>query len=599
MSASKRKSKIITGIGVAPGVAIGKAFHVDNDEVPIVSYQLEHESQVEREIDRFKRAVKETERDLEKIKKNLPGEFQDHASILDTYLMILKDRMIFNETVDTIKRQKINAEWALNQAIRKASKVFETIDDDYIRSRISDIRYVGDRVFRHLAGMGTPKVNCNKERVIIVAHDLSPADAAQIQLEKVMGFVTDLGGSTSHTSIIARSLNIPAVVGLGNITDQATNGDIIIVDGIEGKVIIDPDEETIARYYEKQNEYENYTKTIIRSAHEKAVTLDGYKIKVEANIEMLEEIVAVFDNGAEGIGLYRTEFLYMNRDDVPSEDELFNTYSELAELIAPKTVNIRTLDLGADKFVLTSRKLREELNPALGLRSIRLCLKEEDLFFTQLRAILRASALYGNIRIIFPMISGMEELLQAKAILNRARESLEKERVKFDKNIPLGLMMEVPAAVAIADMLAREVDFFSIGTNDLIQYTLAIDRVSEHVAHLYEPLHPAVLRSIKQIVDAGHRNGIPVSICGEMAGEPFYLPILLGFGLNSLSMTPRAIPRIKNMIRNIKLSEAREFTQKALNLPSAEDITSYLQDLMDRKFSNIFAFLNPPAPIFS
>ncbi len=599
MPGTKRKCKSITGIGVAPGIAIGKAFHVDNDEIPIVTYRLERESQVKEEIERFKSAVKQTEGDLEAIKKNLPKEFRDHASILDTYLMILKDHMIYNETIETIKKQKINAEWALKQAILTTGRVFESIDDDYIRSRISDIRYVGDRIFRHLAGMGTPKVNCNKERVIIVAHDLSPADAAQIQLEKVMAFVTDLGGSTSHTSIIARSLNIPAVVGLKNVTDQASNGDIMIVDGIEGKVIIDPDEDTIARYYEKQSEYENYIKTIIRSAHERAETLDGHKIKVEANIEMLEEIVAVFDNGAEGIGLYRTEFLYMNRDDVPSEDELFNTYSELAELIAPKTVNIRTLDLGADKFLLTSGKLREESNPALGLRSIRLCLKEEELFFTQLRAILRASSAYRNIRIIFPMISGMEELLQAKAILSRAKKSLERDGIDFDENIPLGLMMEVPAAVAIADMLAREVDFFSIGTNDLIQYTLAIDRVSEHVAHLYEPLHPAVLRSIKQIVDAGHRNGIPVSICGEMAGEPFYLPILLGFGLNSLSMTPGAIPRIKNMIRNIKLSEAREFTQKALELTTAEDIISYLQDLMDKRFSNIFAFLNPPAPIFS
>ncbi|HEC31152.1 MAG TPA: phosphoenolpyruvate--protein phosphotransferase, partial [Deltaproteobacteria bacterium] len=298
-------------------------------------------------------------------------------------------------------------------------------------------------------------------------------------------------------------------------------------------------------------------------------------------------------------GLYRTEFLYMNRDDVPSEEELFTTYSELAELIAPRYVNIRTLDLGADKFLLTSRRLREESNPALGLRSIRLCLREEELFFTQLRAILRASAAYRNVRIIFPMISGMEELLQAKAILDGAKESLEQDGIDFDRNISLGLMMEVPAAVAIADLLAREVDFFSIGTNDLIQYTLAIDRVSEHVAHLYEPLHPAVLRSIKQIVDAGQRNGIPVSICGEMAGEPFYLPILLGFGLNSLSMTPRAIPRIKNMIRNISLSEAKGFTEKALSLSTAEDIIAYLQDLMDKRFSNIFAFLNPPAPIFS
>ncbi len=599
MAGKERKSKVIKGIRVAPGIAIGKAFHVDNDEVPIVSYGLKHDSQVEKEIKRFERAVNETERDLEKIKDNLPSEFRDHASILDTYLMILKDRMIYKQTIKIIQEKKINAEWALKQAIRRAGKVFEKIDDDYIRNRISDIRYVGDRIFRHLAGMGPLQVKCNSERVVIVAHDLSPADAAQIQLEKIMAFVTDLGGSTSHTSIIARSLNIPAVVGLGNVTDEVNNGEILIVDGLEGQVIIDPDEETIARYYEKQDEYESYTKTIIRSAHEKAVTLDGHKIRVEANIEMLEEIVAVFDNGAEGIGLYRTEFLYMNRDDIPSEEELFTTYSELAELIAPRPVNIRTLDLGADKFLLISGRRREESNPALGLRSIRLCLKEEELFFTQLRAILRASAAYKNVRIIFPMISGMEELLQAKAILCRAMESLERDGLDFDRNIPLGLMMEVPAAVAIADLLAKEVDFFSIGTNDLIQYTLAIDRVSEYVAHLYEPLHPAVLRSIKQIVDAGVRNGIPVSICGEMAGEPFYLPILLGFGLDSLSMTPRAIPRIKNMIRNIRLSEAREFTDTALNLGTAEDIIRYLQELMDKRFSSIFAFLDPPAPIFS
>lgn len=598
MAHKKRKKKVLNGIGVAPGIAIGKVFRVNQDEIPIIRRYL-NKSQIYAEIDRFKDAVARTEADFEKLKENIQKEFKDIASILDAYTMILKDHMLFGETIDIIKEKRINAEWALKQAVSKADQIFKMIDDEYIQSRMSDIHYTSKRVLQHLAGRGSTEVSCNKERVIIVAHDLSPADAALIQLEKTMALITDLGGSTSHTSIIARSLNIPAVVGLGNITSEATNGDIVIVDGISGKVIIDPEDETIASYSDRQYNYEKYANAIARFAHKEAKTSDGYKIKVEANIEMLEEVVAVFDNGAEGIGLYRTEFIYMNRDDLPSEDELTVIYRDLTELVTPKTVTIRTLDLGSDKFFRSSADKIKEINPALGLRSIRLCLKEKDVFLTQLRAILKASADYRNLKIIFPMVSGVEELFQAKAMLQEAKESLLREGSPFDENIPVGVMIEVPAAVAVADLLATEVDFFSIGTNDLIQYTLAIDRSSEYVTHLYEPLHPAILRSIKQVVNAGHRNNIPVSICGEMAGEPFYLPILLGYDLYSLSMTPRSIPKIKNMIRNITMSESRSYLETVLNLSTGEEVFSYLQDVINRRFPEFFSFMKTPAPLFS
>jgi phosphotransferase system enzyme I (PtsI) len=578
---------ILKGIGVSPGVAIGKAFRVDRDRVSLVYYYLPSPAQTEKEKNRFDAAVDKAEADLKEIKSKIADEFPEHSFILDTHIYMLRDRMLYNETIRLIEEQGINAEWALRQAVENAQLIFEKIEDEYIRSRISDVDYVAERVLENLTGQNRRSVAGIKERVIIVAQDLSPADTLQLQVEKTLGFVTDMGGKTSHTAIITRSLDIPAVVGLENVYQAVRSGELMVVDGYAGKAIIDPDEELLNYYYERQYQLENYRKEVARCAELPAETEDGYTIKIQANIELLEEVVAVIDNGAEGVGLYRTEYLYLNLDNPPDEETLFWDYREVAEIIYPEMVTIRTLDLGADKV---PSRMREwgETNPALGLRSIRLCLQEDELFRTQLRAILRVSGITKNVRIMFPMISGLGELHAAKDILNQVKQSLTQESIEVDPDLQVGIMIEVPSAVAVADLLANEVDFFSIGTNDLVQYALAIDRVNENVAHLYEPLHPAILRMVKQAADAGRFAGIPVSLCGELAAEPLYAPILLGFELDSLSMNPMAVPRVKKIIRNANLEESKEHLKEVLQLSTASKVNEYLCNLAWRRFREDF-----------
>ena len=578
---------ILKGIGVSPGVAIGKAYRVDRDRVSLVYYYLPSPAQTEKEKKRFDAAVDKAEADLKEIKSKIAGEFPEHGFILDTHIHMLRDRMIYDETIRLIEEQGINAEWALRQAVENAQLIFAQIEDEYIRSRISDVDYVAERVLENLTGQNRRSVAGIKERVIIVAQDLSPADTLQLQVEKTLGFVTDMGGKTSHTAIITRSLDIPAVVGLENVYQAVRSGELMVVDGYAGKVIIDPDEELLNHYYERQYQLENYRKEVARCAELPAETEDGYTIKIQANIELLEEVVAVIDNGAEGVGLYRTEYLYLNLDDPPDEETLFWDYREVAEIIYPEMVTIRTLDLGADK-VPTRMREWGETNPALGLRSIRLCLQEDELFRTQLRAILRVSGITKNVRIMFPMISGLGELHAAKDILNQVKQSLIQESIEIDQDLQVGIMIEVPSAVAVADLLANEVDFFSIGTNDLVQYALAIDRVNENVAHLYEPLHPAILRMVKQAADAGRFAGIPVSLCGELAAEPLYAPILLGFELDSLSMNPMAVPRVKKIIRNANLEESKVYLKEVLQLSTASKVNEYLCNLAWKRFREDF-----------
>ncbi|HYA01900.1 MAG TPA: phosphoenolpyruvate--protein phosphotransferase [Syntrophobacteria bacterium] len=579
--------KVLNGVGVTAGIAIGKAYQVDRGKVPVVCYSLPSTAEVEQEIQRFQVAVDKAEADLREIKAKMAGEFSEHAYILDTHLLILRDRMLLDETTRVIRERQVNAEWALKQAMEQAQRLFARIDDEYIRSRISDVDYVAARVLRNLTGKAPASIAGSKERVIIVAEDLSPADTIQLQIEKTLAFVTDMGGKTSHTAIIARSLDIPAVVGLERITEEVRSGDLLVVDGMAGKVIVDPDEDLLNHYYERQYQVESYRKEVARCAKLPAETEDGYHVKVEANIELLEEVVAVLDNGAEGVGLYRTEYLYLNRETPPDEEALYWTYREVAEILYPETVTIRTLDLGPDKFSFHTQRARES-NPALGLRAIRLCLREEDLFRTQLRAILRASGATKNVRVMFPMISGVSEFRAARRMLQEVKESLVRQGIKVDDKLKIGVMIEVPSAVAVADQLAREVDFFSIGTNDLVQYALAIDRVNEHVAHLYEPLHPAILRMIKQVVDAGHRAGIPTSLCGEMAGEALYIPILLGLELDSLSMNPLAIPRVKKIIRSASLEECKIYLREVFDLPTAGEINDSLREIAWRRFREDF-----------
>jgi phosphotransferase system enzyme I (PtsI) len=578
---------VLKGIGVAPGIAIGKAYRVDRNKVSLVYYYLPSPDQTKREKDRFHTAVDKAEADLKKLRAKMAGEFPEHAYIIDTHIHILRDRMLYDETIRIIDEQEINAEWALRQALENAQQIFTKIDDEYIRSRFSDVDFVAERVLQNLTGQNKQSVAGIRERVIVVAQDLSPADTIQLQVEKTLGIVTDMGGKTSHTAIITRSLDIPTVVGLEKVYQEVRSGELMVVDGHAGKVIIDPDEELLNYYYERQYQLERYRKEVVRCAELPAETEDGYHIKIQANIELLEEVVAVIDNGAEGVGLYRTEYLYLNLDQPPAEETLFWDYREVAEIIYPEMLTIRTLDLGADKLTTRIRGLGET-NPALGLRSIRLCLQEDETFRTQLRAILRVSGITKNIKIMFPMISGVGELRAAKTILEEVKQSLVQESIEFDENLQVGIMIEVPSAVAVADLLAREVDFFSIGTNDLVQYALAIDRVNENVAHLYEPLHPAILRMIKQAADAGRQAGISVSLCGELAGEPLYIPILLGFELDSLSMNPLAVPRVKKIIRNASLEESKVFLNEVLNFTTAGQINDYLCDLAWKRFREDF-----------
>lgn len=584
----------LKGFGVSPGIAIGKAFLAEENHIPIPFHTPESDEEIEQECALLREAIERVEQDLERTKQSMPPEFKDHAHILDAHQLILRDPLFFDQTLETIRRERVNAMQALKRSIRRISELFSAMDDDYIRSRASDVRSIGERVLRYLAGQKTSSFDEIRERVVIVARDISPADAAQIQLEKTLGFITDTGGRTSHTAIIARALGIPAIVGAERASKTIRTGDLVIVDGASGRIIVHPTDEHIAFYYELQDALETYLKEITRKAHLPAVTQDGYKIRVEANIELIEEVVTAKDHGAESIGLYRTEFAYLNRQAPPDEEELYQEYKELAELMAPAYVTVRTFDLGAEKLGAWMPPMDQE-NPALGLRGIRLCLQHRTFFKTQLRAILRAGAVARNIRLMLPLISGTGELRQAKAVYEEAKQELRGRRIPFDEAMPLGIMIEVPSAVAVADVLAREVDFFSIGTNDLIQYALGIDRVNPHVAHLYDPLHPGVIRLIRLVVGTAHEAGIPVTICGEMAGEPLYVPLLLGLELDCLSMNPQAIPRVKNLVRRSTLEECRRFARKALSLTTAADIREALQEMVLRVFPEEFKFFDPQA----
>ncbi|MFH0810384.1 MAG: phosphoenolpyruvate--protein phosphotransferase [Pseudomonadota bacterium] len=569
-------------IGVSPGIARGAAYHVERTRVKVFYEYLIDDGRVPAEVRRFQAAADEAEAEMVAVKDVFADEMKDRALIVDAHLMILRDPMIQERTVEAIRQNKINAEWALKLSLDSAKQLFANIQDEYLRSRFSDVEYVVERVLRRLAGKPEEKLVDVGERVIIVAHDLSPADTMQMHMERVAGFVTEVGGRTSHTAIIARSMEIPAVLGLEGACDKIKSGDIVVIDGAAGRVIVNPDQAVLDFYATRRTEYEHHQAQAIRCSHLPAETLDGYRVQTNANIELLEEVTSVLDHGGEGVGLYRTEFLYLNCKELPTEEALFQNFHDVVHLLNPRPVTVRTLDLGGDKFTSCLNVL-EEINPAMGLRAIRLCLKERDIFRVQLRAILRASA-YGSVRILFPMISSLEEIREAMGLLEEVRAELRGRNIPFKENVPVGIMIEVPSTVAIADMLAREVDFFSIGTNDLIQYSLAIDRVNEQVAHLYEPLHPAMLRMVRQVVEAGHEAGIPVAMCGEMAGEPSYVPVLLGLGLDELSMNPLSIPKVKRIIRMAVTDECRDLVAELFKFSTSAEIKEYLQRAVAGRF---------------
>jgi phosphotransferase system enzyme I (PtsI) len=570
--------KTLRGIPASPGIIIGKAHLVDRERTKIIYQYLITDEQLDQEVARFRDAVRLTEEQLTILKDNLPDHVREHAFILDSHLMILKDKKLTDATVHRILEEKINSEWALKKSLQEIQVIFEQIEDEYISSRFSDVEYVTQRIMRNLSGQGRVSLAEIDGRVIIVAHDLSPADTTELNISRVMGFITDVGGQTSHTAILAQSLQIPAVVGLESVTTMVSAGDLLIVDGNTGRVIINPDDNAIIQYQEKQLAYENFKSSVARTSHLPAETVDGYTVTVKANIEFLEEVAAARSYGSEGIGLYRTEFLYLRSRGLPTEEDLFEDYREVAEIMAPDPVNIRTLDLGGDKFA-SELDITREINPALGLRAIRFCLREPLIFKVQLRAILRASR-FGNVRLMLPMISGLQEVLEAKQILQEVMEDLDRKNVEYNRDIQLGIMVEIPSAVAVADVLARHVDFFSIGTNDLIQYGLAIDRVNEHVAFMYQPFHPAILRMIQQVVTAAKDAGIGVALCGEMAGDPLCLPLLLGLNIDELSMNASAIPLVKQTIRTMSLEDAKADLEKAISLNTAKEVREYIFERM-------------------
>ncbi|HEX8043784.1 phosphoenolpyruvate--protein phosphotransferase [Candidatus Deferrimicrobium sp.] len=581
MTEGRVKMRVIKGIPASGGVAIGKGFFL-NRILPRSVRSTVGREQVDEEVAAFQRAVARSREQILLIRDGVADSSSEHHQILSVHLALLEDSMLVEETVRMIRENQFAADWAFNKVLQNLLETFHRIEDPYLRERGHDLRQIGHRVLENLAGRPVDSVAAIRDPVVIVAHDLSPADTAQILKSPVLGFATDVGSRTSHTAITARSLGIPAVVGAEGATEEYRSAGMVIVDGEEGVVVFDPNEETIREYQDRRKAYAQRTRDLAKFARLPTVTRDGKTLLLLANIEFPEEADVALRSGAYGVGLYRTEFLFLNRKDLPTEEEHFETYRKVAEKFVRHPVTIRTFDLGGDKFT-SQLELAEEMNPAMGLRAIRFCLKEKEIFKPQLRAILRAST-YGKVRMMFPMISGVGELREAIAVVDEVRGELRRRRIPYDKEMPIGIMIEIPSAAIVADLLAREAGFFSIGTNDLIQYSLAIDRVNEHVSYLYEPLHPAILRMIRRVVEAGHDAGIPVSMCGEMAGEPFYSYALLGLGLDELSMNAAAIPRVKRILRKSVAYEAKEFAGALLLHATATEIGRALRKKVEDLF---------------
>jgi phosphotransferase system enzyme I (PtsI) len=576
----------LVGIAASPGIAIAKCYLVNRSQVCAIERRIAP-SEIDVEINAFQEAVTNTKGQLVEIKSQAVDQvLSDHLYILDTHLMILEDDMLIGETVNLIRTELINAEGAFNRTLRKLRRAFESIGDEYLRERQSDIDAIGDRVMRNLFGEQRASLVDMEGQVIVVAHDLSPGDTLQMDKSKVIGFITDVGGRTSHTAILARSLGIPAVVGLETVTSIVPNALPLIIDGSSGTVILNPSNETFREYLEKKQQYDYLERELEVFRPLAAETRDGFHLALRGNIDFIDEIAVAREQGAEGIGLFRTEFLFMSGEGPPSEDEQFQIYRQAVEMMAPFPVTIRTLDVGGDKFV-PEFNLDDEANPVMGLRAVRFSLKEVKLFRAQLRAILRASH-YGKVRIMFPMVSGVAEVQACKQFLEKARQELLEEGVPVADDVQIGIMIETPSAVLIADLLAKEVDFFSVGTNDLIQYCLAIDRANEHVAYLYEPMHPAIIRALQRVSAAASEAGIEIGMCGEMAGEQLYCLVLIALGFNELSMNPANISRVKRIMRQVSLQEIKGLLDELMNLPTAAEVTAALEQEMTRKFPEVF-----------
>ncbi len=587
MSSQATPTLNLKGIGASPGVAVGHAFILDRKRVRTPKLRLA-EAEVDPERMRMKTALDLSDRQLSELKDQISKtEGPEHALILEAHRLMLHDPMFVDEVNRLIVEDRINAEWAVRRVARKLKHLFDNIPDEYFRERRSDVEYVADRVVRNLLGQVVDEEVTLPDHAVVVSHDLSPADAALMARSgKVAGFVTDLGGQTSHTAIVARARSTPAVVGAGRASEQISPGDLVAMDGSSGVVLVNPTEDQLALFHETMRRHQELEARALEAKDLPAQSTDGFRMRLVGNIEFPEEIESLLEHGAEGIGLYRTEFMFLDRKTPPTEEEQYKAYRQVLEAMGGKPVTIRTLDLGGDK-VPGKGKHEKEPNPAMGLRAIRYCLANRELFRVQLRALLRASV-HGHLRLMFPLICGMSELREARSELEACRTELGRAGVPIgNKRFPVGIMVETPSAALIADRLAQEADFFSVGTNDLIQYSLAIDRQNRDVAYLYKPLHLSVLRSLKNIVTAAKDAGIPVAMCGEMAGDPMYALVLLALGFDELSMTAGQIPTVKNFVRHASRAEAQQLLETAMGFTTAEEIERFIRTEMDKRVAEL------------
>lgn len=562
-------SKLIKGIAASDGVAIAKAYLLV--EPDLTFDKNEKVTDVEGEVAKFNSAIEASKVELTKIRNNAEVQLgADKAAIFDAHLLVLDDPELIQPIQDKIKNENANAATALTDVTTQFVTIFESMDNEYMKERAADIRDVSKRVLSHILGVELPNPSMIDESVVIVGNDLTPSDTAQLNKEFVQGFATNIGGRTSHSAIMSRSLEIPAIVGTKSITQEVKQGDMIIVDGLNGDVIVNPTEDELIAYQDKRERYFADKKELQKLRDADTVTVDGVHAELAANIGTPNDLPGVIENGAQGIGLYRTEFLYMGRDQMPTEEEQFEAYKEVLEAMGGKRVVVRTLDIGGDKE-LSYLNLPEEMNPFLGYRAIRLCLAQQDIFRPQLRALLRASV-YGKLNIMFPMVATITEFREAKAILLEEKENLKNEGHDISDDIELGIMVEIPATAALADVFAKEVDFFSIGTNDLIQYTLAADRMSERVSYLYQPYNPSILRLVKQVIEASHKEGKWTGMCGEMAGDETAIPLLLGLGLDEFSMSATSILKARRQINGLSKNEMTELANRAVDCATQEEV---------------------------
>ncbi|WP_226068385.1 phosphoenolpyruvate-protein phosphotransferase PtsI [Dickeya zeae] len=572
---------MISGILVSPGIAFGKALLLKDDEIVINRKKISAD-QVEKEIELFLTGRAKASQQLEAIKQKAAETLgPEKEAIFEGHIMLLEDEEFEQEIISLIKDEHASADAAAFSVIETQAKALEELDDEYLKERAADMRDIGKRLLKNILGMHIVDLGDIQDEVILIAKDLTPSETAQLNLNKVLGFITDIGGRTSHTSIMARSLELPAIVGTTDATQKIKNGDFVILDGVNNKIYLNPDQATIEQLKAVQEQYNTEKYELAKLKDLPAITLDGHEVEVCANIGTVRDIAGAERNGAEGVGLYRTEFLFMDRDALPTEEEQFQAYKAVAEAMGAQAVIVRTMDIGGDKD-LPYMDLPKEENPFLGWRAIRICLDRKEILHSQLRAILRASA-FGKLRIMFPMIISVEEVRTLKAELEMLKAQLRAENKAFDETIEVGVMVETPAAAAIAHHLAKEVDFFSIGTNDLTQYTLAVDRGNELISHLYNPMSPAVLTLIKQVIDASHAEGKWTGMCGELAGDERATLLLLGMGLDEFSMSAISIPRIKKIIRNANYEDAKALAEQALAQPTAEELSSLVSRFIKEK----------------